>query len=431
MKLQYFLTGTIVYGVSSAINAVIPFLLIPFLTRHLTPEDFGVVGMFQALSAAVSVFIGFALSAAAARKFYDNDASSATLATFVGSCAYILFFNAVFITASVALFASPLSELLRLTSLWLFVSVFVAASDQIMQILLGQWQIRLRPGKYAAFQISRAFANFVLTIVLVITLTNGGEARLIAIGSTAALVFVGAIYFLRAERLIRFTPMRGDQIKEALAFGAPLVPHTAAALIISFADRVVLEGASGLRDVGLYIVAVQISAVFPMIFDAINKAYVPMLFKFLSEDDLRVKINLVRYTYIWFACLIIVALVTFVFAPTVVSIVVHESFDVAGRLVPWIILGHIFGGMYMMVTNYIFYSKRTWPLSAVSVFVALLHLIFLWLFIQRFGLIGATYAFASTMALRFLLTWIVSWQAHSMPWFDSRIWRLKQNNLDW
>src|SRR5690606_41322800 len=74
--------------------------------------------------------------------------------------------------------------------------------------------------------------------------------------------------------------------------------------------------------------------------------------------------------------------------------------------------------MYLMVTNYIFYSRRTGLLSAATITSGLINLLLLVLLIKLLGLSGAAISFTIAMGVRFLLTWWVAQKRHPMPWFD-------------
>jgi O-antigen/teichoic acid export membrane protein len=74
--------------------------------------------------------------------------------------------------------------------------------------------------------------------------------------------------------------------------------------------------------------------------------------------------------------------------------------------------------MYLMVTNYIFYSKRTGLLSIASISSGILNLVLLIILVRIFGLEGAAIAFAISMGIRFLLTWWIAHKRHPMPWFN-------------
>lgn len=78
------LAGTTVYLVANILNAIIPFALLPVLTRYLSPEEYGQVAMFQTLLGALMAFIGLSMQGAAGRKFYDGSLGKDDLAEYIG-----------------------------------------------------------------------------------------------------------------------------------------------------------------------------------------------------------------------------------------------------------------------------------------------------------------------------------------------------------
>src|SRR5690606_18335582 len=108
----------------------------------------------------------------------------------------------------------------------------------------------------------------------------------------------------------------------------------------------------------------------------------------------------------------------FIVGPWLVRLVAGPGYEQAGEVIGWLLLGQAFGGMYLMVTNYIFYSRRTGLLSAATITSGLINLVLLILLIKLLGLTGAAVSFSAAMAIRFLLTWWVAQKRHPMPWFD-------------
>lgn len=95
------------------------------------------------------------------------------------------------------------------------------------------------------------------------------------------------------------------------------MPHIFGAFLLSSADRYVINDSLGLGAAGVYLLAVQLSSVLSIIFDAINKAYVPWLFGSLAKGGDLVKLNIVKNTYKYFVVLGIVAVLCFIIGPRI------------------------------------------------------------------------------------------------------------------
>lgn len=413
-----FLAGSAVYIFSNILNAAIPFALLPVLTRYLTPEEYGEVAMFQTLLGALMAFIGLSLQGAAGRKFYDGNLGEKDLKEFIGSCLQILAITTAITTAVLFTFQNQFSQWLGLNQEWILLAGLVTASNVIAQIRLGQWQVRKRAKSYGAMQVSKSLLNMGLSLALVVLFLQGSDGRIVAQGIAVAIFALLALWFLKRDGLLTFIVWRPAYIKEALKFGVPLIPHVGGVFLLTTVDRFVINSELGVAQAGIYMVAVQFGMALSLVFDAVNKAYVPWLFERLKRDSDSEKRQIVRYTYAWYVFILAGAGLSFIVGPWLIVFVAGDQYTEAGDVIGWLVLGQVFHGMYLMVTNYIFYSKRTGLLSAASIFSGLVNFGLLVLLVKQVGIIGAAYAFALSMGLRFLLTWFVAQKRHSMPWFN-------------
>ncbi|PLW82093.1 polysaccharide biosynthesis protein [Kineobactrum sediminis] len=420
LKGNTFLAGSAVYLASNILNAAIPFALLPVLTRYLSPEEYGQVAMFQTLLGALTAFIGLSLHGAAGRKFYDGNLAANDLKEFIGSCLQILLVTTLIMLSILFVFSGEFGQWLGLDTKWVLLAGLTTAATIIAQIRLGQWQVRKKAKSYGALQISKSLLNVGLSLLLVVVFLQGSDGRILAQIVAAGSFGLLALWLLKRDDLLKFFVWRADYIREALRFGVPLIPHVGGVFLLTTVDRFVISAELGLAEAGIYMVAVQFGMAISLVFDAINKAYVPWLFERLKRDDEAEKRQIVRYTYAWFCFILLGAGVGFLVGPWLILFVAGADYARAGDVIGWLILGHVFSGMYLMVTNYIFFSKRTGLLSVASVLAGLVNFFLLLVLVRHLGLEGAAYAFCFSMALRFLLSWYVAQKRHSMPWFALR-----------
>lgn len=418
MRGNSFLTGSAVYLFSNILNAAIPFALLPILTRYLSPAEYGQVAMFQTLMGALAAFIGLSIAGAAGRKYYDNQSSSEMLGDFIGCCVQILLVTSLLALVLVWVARASLSEWLGLETQWLLLAVLVTAASVINQLRLGQWQVRKQAKQYGVLQVGSSLINVLLSLLLVVAWQQGADGRMSAQVWAAGLLALLAWWLLKRDGLLRLWIWRPAYVKEALRFGVPLIPHVGGIFLLSAVDRFFINSRLGLEEVGVYMVAVQFAAALGLVFDAINKAYVPWLFERLTRNNSTEKRQIVRFTYLWYFIILFGAGCAFWLGPWIVTFVAGESYAKAGEVIGWLALGQVFGGMYLMVTNYIFYSKRTGLLSLATITSGFVNIGLLLLLIPLLGIEGAAIAFCIAMALRFILTWWVAQMRHPMPWFN-------------
>lgn len=225
LKGNTLLAGSAVYLVSNILNAIIPFALLPVLTRYLSPEEYGAVAMFQTLLGALTAFIGLSMYGAAGRKFYDGNLDSNDLAEFIGACLQILLITSLISLSVLAVFSEQFSGWLGLEGEWILLAVLVCAANVIIQLRLGQWQVRKKAIKYGVLQIARSLLNVILSLGLVVAFLKGSDGRISAQAWNAAIFALVALWLLKRDNLLCFLSKRRDYIREILRFGVPLIPH--------------------------------------------------------------------------------------------------------------------------------------------------------------------------------------------------------------
>jgi len=376
--------------------------------------------MFQTLLGALGAFVGLSAAGAAGRKYYDDNATDAELGRYIGSCLQLLAISVVVVFIPMLILRDSLSNWLGLDGKWILWAVGLSAFMVIVNLRIGQWQVRKNAKSYGAMQVSKSILDLGFSLIFVVVLLRGADGRISAQILATGLFALLALWLLKRDKLLCVLVWNKDHYKEIVGFGVPLIPHVGGVFLLASADRFIINSELGLADAGVYMVAVQIAMGVALIFDAVNKAYTPWLFEKLRENDLHQKKKIVRYTYLWYLVIMAGAIAGFFVGPLVVRLIAGPGYEQAGELIGWLLLGQAFGGMYLMVTNYIFYSKRTGLLSAATITSGLVNLVLLSVLIQLLGLAGAAVSFAIAMAVRFLLTWWAAQKRHPMPWFDFR-----------
>jgi len=403
-----------IYLTSNILNAAIPFLLLPILTRYLSRAEYGLVGMFQMLLMFFGAFTGMSILGAANRKFFDRK-DGLDFPAYVSSCVQIILASTALVLLLVYFSKDQLYIWTGVAPAWMLIAVLASAGQGLIQLRLGQWLVRKRSVPYGVFQVAHSSLNFSLSLMLVIGLSMGLEGRLTG-QSVAHLTFgLAALAILRRSGLLKLV-WRPDYVRDALAFGLPLIPHLVGICMLILMDRVIVKQLLGWENVGVYVVAVQLAMGLGMVTDAINKAYVPWLYERLKSGDQAVMRRIVLGTYAYFGMALLVALAVGLIGPWFVPWFAGEQYSEAGSIIGWLALGQAFNGMYLMVTNYVFYSERTVKLSLVTLASGATHLGLVYLLVTGYGIEGAAMSFAAAMGLRFLLTWIVAQQQHPMPW---------------
>lgn len=405
------------YFMSNISVALIPFIMLPILTRYLDPSDYGRVAIFTAFLSVITSISGMGLNSFITRKYYDNDKKEYEIANSISTGICIVAFN-VFIILIILLsfyFLLGNSFIVDISFYYVLTACIAALFSNIVYARLSQWQVEKQPTKYAFLQVSQALINLLFSVSLVVFLKLNADGRVGA--HFIAIILSGsmALFLLNKDNLLSLRNSSLKSIKEIYRFGLPMLPHFLGIFLISNVDKFIINPLLGIDKVGIYAVAAQLSGAMILIYDSLNKTILPVLFDNLSNDTNKEKI--VSYSYMYILFTISTCLLFFIFGEVLIDLLAGEKYIEAGNVIGWLALGHAFGSVDQMFTNYIIYSKKTARLSFVTILSGTINCILMFIFIYNFGLLGAGYAFCLSMLLKMLMTWYYSNKSYPMPWF--------------
>jgi O-antigen/teichoic acid export membrane protein len=416
MKLRSRFAGNAaIYTISNFAVAGVPFLLLPILTRVLSPDDYGMVAMFTVMVSLFVVFAGLNTHGAVMVRYFEPEKYS--MSRYVPTTLSILFITAILLVFIVFAFSEQLTAITSLTQEWLILAVAVAALQFLVQTLLTLLQASKQPIKYGALRFSHALMDGILSIVFVLVLLYSWQGRLFGIAIAWGLTTLAAIYWLRKEGWLT-RQIDKSCARDALVYGVPLVPHALGGLMLGMADRFMVTNFLDVASTGVYLVAIQIGLILGISADAFNKAFAPWLMEALRKVDYAGKQRIVRYTYIYFIVILGLATLGSLIMPNLLGLLVGPKYQTALPIIVYILLGNAFMGMYYMVTNYIFFARRTGLLSALTISVGAITVALNWYLIQINGIAGAAQAFMFGQALLFFGAWVMAQFCYSMPWLS-------------
>ncbi len=412
-----FVKNAAIYTVSDILNKMVPFVLLPVLTRYLTPSDYGIISIFFVFTAILGVFMTLETNTAISVNYFKI--SRDELRIYIANVLLIISVATSLIFLILVIFHSNISNLLALPVEWLFIGVIVTLLQFFTTINLILWQSEHNPIPFGFYQISQTIFNLSLSLILIIGFGMGWEGRLIAV-SIASITFGILSFSFLFNRQYLYFKLNRSYIRDALKFGLPLVPHALSAWIRTGIDRIFLIMLISPSATGIYTVGFQIASVILVIITAFNKAYTPYLYEQLKEITEKQKSILVKYTYIYFIGLLILASILSVAAPYIVDFFLGKEFIASQKFVTLIAFGFAFYGMYSLVVNYVLYTKKTKTLSFITFTTGLLHVGLSYSLISYNGIMGAAQATIIVSFITLIFVWWYSQKIYPMPWFGRK-----------
>lgn len=407
--------NSVIYIISGAINALIPILLMPYLTNNLKPDEYGMINLFSIVQMFLIPIIGFSTNAAISRQYFNT---SINFPKYVWNCIILLVISAVLVGVCFLVFTSFIISITNLTLFWLGLLLITSVAQNLFMMRLAIFQVSEKAILFSLFQFLHVILNISFTYFFISYYKLGKDGRLYAIVIALILASCLSVYSLFKEKLI-ICKIDNNYLKDALYYSSPLILHTIGGIIMGMSDRFLISKYISLEATGIYSVAFQFAAGINLITTGINNAFVPWLFTKLKDESFDKRI-IVKYTYFYYLFLFGIFIIFIAFRQLInkllllfISIDYKESLD----LIPLLLLACIFNAMYLSVTNYIFYVKKTFFLSIVTITVGIINVLLSYSLIGVYGIFGAAISMCLSFFLLFATVFIISDRVFPMPWF--------------
>ena len=396
------------------LNSAVPFLLLPILTNYLDPSDYGVLSIMQLLML-VSLPIVLMNTHGLLTIEYSK-LSYEKFQSLVSTILWVPIIGFIFLELIFFIFETLILKYFHIPSQFLYYLPLFVLMQSIPTIIPIIFQAKKEPLNFGKYKISMTVTNLLLSLLLVVVFKLGWEGRFFGIvGSFTIFTIIGFIVLFKLK-LLRFS-LDKEFLSVALKFGVPLIPHSIAGIFLAMSDRVFLVNMLGEHSVGIYSVSFQIASVITIILSSINQAWAPNLFERLNMNpSLEEKKNIVKTTYKIMGIMILITLLFMVFSSLVFDIFIDKKYYEGKVTTNIIAIAFLFQGFYFMVTNYIFYTKKTHILSYITLFSVGIVFVSNYFLINLYGIIGAAYSMTFVWVMFFLIVFFVSNKIYPMPW---------------
>lgn len=433
MRSSPVLRSSALYAGTEVLSRVALIGALALWVRYLTVAEFGVLELLRSGILVLATPIGLGLSAAAGRWQITLDADD--FRRFLGTSITAIVALGCLTIAAIALSPSAWwgqsADGLSWRTGWLLATVG-ALAVAVQAPLRSTLVVAGRAGAHALVVVAQAVACVGLG-TLGLHLADNGVMGLLAGYSAGAAVVVGlAVWLTRDTLTLRFDPR---WLRAGLLFGVPLIPHLLAHHIMVYADRAVLMKFSGATETGVYSSAYLVASGVTIACLALNKASLARVYGTMArviagktanadadaiDASKAAEQRLGDIFTMWLALVCALATSATLVGPDVLQTIMPARFASASALVPMLVWGTALHGMYLIPVNTLLFVKKTRLISTISIGAAIANLVLNWLWVPRFGALGAALATIGAYALLSACVWAVA--QHRVGGASARTW---------
>lgn len=405
--------SSFIYFTASGINKGIPFLLLPILTRYLSPEQFGIWSIFQVFIAFSIPMIGMAMHLNITRSFFTLEKEE--LAKLISNL-----FVSLFLTTNVFIFLLSLLVVFGILQLdiehgWFYALPIIAFTNMINQFNLTILRNCHKAVTYGGFEIGNTLLNIGIALMLIVLYGFEWKGMVIGVAMSNILFSLFSILYIIKTGYFKLN-VSSDTIKKIFVVSLPLLPHAIGSVVINLSDRLFIDQMIGKEAVGLYTVGFTFGMIVLLFTDSFNKAWSPWMYKQLANitDDKKKKI--VNFTYAYIFAVGMLAVIVTLASYFLLEFMVDQRYYNAKEFIAWVALGYAVQGVYFMVFPYLVHVGKTNFLGVMTLIAAVINLVANYFLIKMNGAVGAAQATIIAYFIMVAGVWKFSNTIYPMPW---------------
>jgi len=394
-KLKELTKDTAVYGISTMVGRFLTFLLVPFYTNVFLPAEYGVIGNLYIFIAIFNIFLLYGMDAAylkfagMSKNVDENDLFSTPYLS--------VFLVSLIISVAIILFKTPIYVALVVPASYYNLIYLVASIlfvDSLCVIPFIKLRLQRKAKKFVFFKLTNIIVNVSLNLFLILKLKWGIEAVFV---SNLAASFVA--FLLLSPTIIKSLKFKIqiNLLKKLLRFGLPYFPAGLAGMLIQGIDRPILTYLTDLRTSGIYNANYKLGIFMMLFVNMFQYAWQPFFLQNASEKNAKEIFSkvLTYFTLIAAGILIVISL----FIDNIVQIPIYQGHAIINPLywsglniVPIILLGYMFNGMYQIFSAGIFIKEKSIYVPIITSIGAIVNIALNFLLIPLIGITGAAFA---------------------------------------
>jgi O-antigen/teichoic acid export membrane protein len=422
-RLKDLISGVAIYGAGGVAISLVRLLLLPVYIKgnYLTAADYGALAIVGGIEMFLKVVFRWGLDGSFMRFYYDRQPGRELQRLASTIFFFMLGVNAVLLALCLALsgpfarhvFDDPRQVLsLRLMLVNTFCISFTFLPFHVMRM-------RKRAMTFSTFEFARSSGTLVMTIVYVIGLHMGIPGMYLA-DVTVTAILLPCLWRWFAD-LVRPT-FSVDEMRAALRFGLPRLPHGLAVQTLDGGNRLLFARYVSDVELGIYNIGVTLGQGIKFFLSSFETAWAPFYYETERQPNAKdVLRKMVTY------CIAVLALLvagTTAVAHDAIMLMAGSALLDGARVMPLIALGLAFQGIYLLTSIGLNLTNRTAYYPVATGAAAIVGLGSGVPLMAHYGALGAATAFLLSYVTQASVAFVFAQRFYPMRYELGRIARI-------
>jgi O-antigen/teichoic acid export membrane protein len=415
--------GVAIYGAGDAAVQVVNLLLFAVYVKggFLVEEDYGALALILAVEMIAKIVSRWGLDGAFMRFYHDRptggplERMTSTIVWFTVAADVVVFTAALAASGVVGSRMFPDTDYVTGLRLML-VNTFLISLTYIPFHLM---RLRNEAASYSALAFARSVGTVGLRVAFVIGMGWGLIGWFVA--DLVVTLAVLPVLWRWCRGIIRAEFSRED-LRAALTFGLPRLPHGLAQQALDAGNKLLLKTFIPLGQLGVYQNGFTLGAGVRFFTAAFETAWAPFYYATARQPDAPAVFG--KITTYGIAVLTLIVALTVAIAHDAVLLILTPDYLEAARVIPFIATGMALQGVYLMTSIGLNLTSHTkyYPMATFAALIVGLSSGAV--LMPRFGITGAAMAFLASAVTQTLVAFALSRSVYPIPYETGRLTRV-------
>jgi O-antigen/teichoic acid export membrane protein len=387
------------FGLGHVISVGVSFVLLPIYSAYLGVDEYGVIASMQVLSALLLTLVPLSLERSLFRVIYNYD-SDEVRREFIASVFWGMISIGVLLSGVCILGKDVLG--MMFSSITFFPYYFLVIISIVPISIITIFKV------YCQFK-EQAF-NFILATILQLLIV-----------SSLSLLFVihyelgayGFLLGLSIGNIVAATPLavlltrevgvslKIKYLKPALWFSIPILPTLLSSFILNLSDRIFIDNYFSQTDLGLYSLGYKVASVMKLVASSFVLAYSPIFYRMANSKSYEeAKSELYNYNDFFVILLGGVGITVLLLSRYIIQIFFPVEYMDASMFSQYFTVSILFAQMSTIFNLMIYQNNKTYVVSIIVAFAAILNVGMNFVLLPIYGAVGAVWtSIASNMVI--------------------------------
>lgn len=405
---------TLIYSGATILSKAIGFIMLPVYAHYLRGEGYGIIGMIEVTVSVLVVFIGYGISGAM-RRFYFQKSDESARHIFVSTNIILMFFMVIVVVIPALIFSEPIARLSfgkDGMGYYIFLALLTFIAETTASNAGNYIIIRRESLLYSAISIFQLFIGLSLNIYFIVHLELGVLGYLYS-GLTVGIVFTLIMHAYAFYHVgLHFN---AADAREILAFSLPLIPGYVAMFIRTNTDRVMIRTYLGLTQLGAFEMLFKFATLIGVFFSIpFMRSWDVKRFEICEQPDGPL-IMARMFTY-QLAVNLMIGLVLALQIPIMLRLLTPPEFWLGGGIALLAVWSRIIMDAFSQFNFGVVYAKRMFSISVIQFIAAGLSVTLCFLLIKPYGIWGAVIATCLVSTVQCIIALVLSKRYYPIPY---------------